>query len=275
MTRKEIIEILASRNLSASKKLGQNFIWQPELISRIVAAGEVTAQDTVLEIGPGLGALTEELLATGARVIAVEFDRGLHAFLTEKFAGTALTLIHGDFLKTQINEPVNRVVSNLPYYCSSEMLFRIAETIAPETITVMLQTEMAARITAQAGTDDYGALTLGLGIRYTAEPVLTVPPDSFFPEPGVRSSVIRLCRRAESFPADWYALYTAVVRGAFWGRRKTILKSLAEAPNLAFERPVLAAALERAGIEPARRGETLNTDEFAKLTDILRTTAKE
>lgn len=253
------------------RSLGQHFLVDHGIVRRIVAAAEVGPDDTVLEIGPGRGILTEGLLEAGARVVAVEMDRGLHRALTERLGGEdRLELHHGDALRF---DPKNlpapyKVVANLPYQVTTPLLFRLLEAHpAPSTAVVMIQREVADRLVAAPGTKAYGVLTVGVRARARCEACFPVPPGAFRPPPKVRSMVVRITPLAAPLlPEAEMAGFMAVVRAALGRRRKTLKNALA-----ALGRPVpeVEAALAAAGIDPGVRGETLDVPDFLRLHAAL------
>jgi 16S rRNA (adenine1518-N6/adenine1519-N6)-dimethyltransferase len=253
------------------RSLGQHFLVDRGIVRRIVEAARVGPDDTVLEIGPGRGILTEELLETGARVVAVEMDRGLHAALKERLGGEArLTLHHADALRF---DPGNlpapyKVVANLPYQVTTPLLFRLLEACpAPALAVVMIQREVADRILATPGTKEYGVLTVGVKVRASAEACFPVPPGAFRPPPKVRSMVVRITPLAlPLLPEAEMAGFMAVVRAALGRRRKTLKNALAA---LGRPGPEIVAALAAAGIDPGVRGETLDPDAFLRLYRAL------
>jgi 16S rRNA (adenine1518-N6/adenine1519-N6)-dimethyltransferase len=253
------------------RSLGQHFLADRGIVRRIVAAADVGPDDTVLEIGPGRGILTEALLESGARVVAVEMDRGLHAALAERLGAEArLTLHHGDALRFDLATlPVPyKVVANLPYQVTTPLLFRLLEAHpAPSVAVVMLQREVADRLLAAPGTKAYGVLTVGVQVRATAEACFPVPPGAFRPPPKVRSMVVRITPlAAPALREAEMAGFMAVVRAAMGRRRKTLKNALA-----ALGRPVpeIEAALATAGIDPGVRGETLDVPDFVRLYRAL------
>ena len=247
----------------ARKRFGQNFLADPHYVGRIADAVAPRPGETVVEIGPGLGALTGELIARAGRIVAVEIDRDLAAKLRERFAPNVLELVVGDALAfdfTALGREL-RVVGNLPYNISSPLLFHLAaQWEALRDVTVMLQREVVARMTAAPATPDYGRLTVMLQATFAIERLFTVPPGAFRPVPKVDSAVARLVPLRDARPsiADpaWFA---RVVAAAFSQRRKTLRNALADL--------VLPEAFATAGIDPQRRGETLSVHEFVALAD--------
>jgi 16S rRNA (adenine1518-N6/adenine1519-N6)-dimethyltransferase len=262
----EIKETIARLGLHPNKRLGQNFLVSREARERIVNTMACTDVDRVLEVGPGLGSLTEILLERAGHVTAVEIDSGFARYLEDRFGSNErLTLIHGDFLKNPPPGPFTRIVSNLPYYCSSEILFEFSRYDAPHAY-VMLQKEMADRITASPGSKNYGALTVTLGLYYEPRRIFTIPRESFYPRPDVTSSFLMLTRRP-SLPLAEHEipLFHNLVKSAFWGRRKTILAALSGSPHIGLGREGAARILSKAGIDPGRRGEDMAREEYLEL----------
>ncbi len=268
--------ILKTFNLRASKKLGQNFLVDAGIVRGIVEAAEIQPGDRVLEIGPGIGTLTQGLLEAGANVTAVELDKKLPAVLAKTLEGYEnFTLIPGDILKTDIpalmGEEKFKVAANLPYYITTPILMTLLEKKLPITqLVTMVQKEVAERMIAQPGTKAYGALSVA--VQYYTEPhiAMDVPPKSFIPAPEVDSVVIA-CRVRETHPVDIKdaaeeKLFFRVVKGAFGQRRKTLGNALKAA---GFDKELLAKALENAGVDAGRRGETLTLAEFAAIAREL------
>jgi len=258
--------ILKKFNLRASKRLGQNFLIDSAVVDGIVDAAEIAEGDNVLEIGPGIGTLTQGLLEAGANVTAVELDKKLPAVLAQTLEGYEnFKLIQGDILKVDIEElmPQNfKVVANLPYYITTQILLTLMERKLPLTkIVTMVQKEVAERMIAAPCSKAYGAMTVAVQFRADVRIAFDVPPESFMPRPEVTSSVVVCDIREPPFKVD-ETFFTKVVRAAFGQRRKTLLNSLVGA---GFQRDAVAKALETAKIEPARRAETLTLEEFAKL----------
>ncbi len=272
MNRREVIEICGARGLSPNKKLGQNFLVSGDAAARIIEALSLTEEDRVLEIGPGLGAITGGLVEQAGHTTAVEIDSGLARALEERFSGReGFTLIHADFLKADPGDDFTVIVSNLPYYCSTEILFRIADDFSAPRVYVMLQKELGDRILSKPGTKSYGALTVGLGFHFTASALFAVPGSAFYPAPDVTSVFMALRRRSEPLlkrEAE-RELFHRLVRAAFWGRRKTLVRALAESPHVRFPRETALGAMDRLGLKRDARGETLGLEEFAGLAVYL------
>lgn len=248
----------------ARKRFGQNFLADPHYVTRIADAVSPRPGETVVEIGPGLGALTGELVARAGRVVAIEIDRDLAARLRERFAPDALALVEGDALAFDFASLGTdlRVVGNLPYNISSPLLFRLAaQAHALRDLTVMLQKEVVARMTAAPATPDYGRLTVMLAATFAVEKLFAVPPGAFRPAPKVDSAVARLSPLGDGAPRigdrDRFA---AVVAAAFAKRRKTLRNALSGLVD--------PSGFATAGIDPQRRGETLSIHEFAALANL-------
>ncbi len=262
----ELKELLRSEGIHPSKKLGQNFLVNHGMVERIVESCNLGSADRVLEIGPGAGALTGLLAEKAAHVTAVEIDSGLVRLLRKHFGDREnLDILHADILKTGIPGDVNRVIGNLPYYCSSEILFRVA---AQESVTMacfMLQKEMAQRIAAEPGDSNYGALTVNLKLYFDVEYLFNIDRQSFFPQPDVTSTFIKLTRITRGLNEEEKKLFHELVKSAFWGRRKTIKKALTDSPHLDWTVDDVAQLLEWAGYEETDRGETLEMEDFMLL----------
>ena len=273
--------ILKSFNLRASKRLGQNFLIDKSVVDDIVNAAEIEEGEVVLEIGPGIGTLTQGLLEVGAHVKAVELDKKLPAVLAETLAGYEnFKLIEGDILKVDINEIMEnkpfKVVANLPYYITSQILLTLLEKKLPITkIVTMVQREVAERIIAtpenlaasRESAKTYGSLSVA--VQFYTEPKIAfdVPPSAFLPSPEVTSSVI-VCdvRKSPAVEVADEKLFFKVVRGAFGQRRKTLINSLLGA---GFQRDKISNALQNANIDLNRRAETLSLEDFASITNFL------
>jgi 16S rRNA (adenine1518-N6/adenine1519-N6)-dimethyltransferase len=271
MTRKEIIHFLNDNTLSPNKRLGQNFLCDATVTARIISAAEIISDDSVLEIGPGLGELTTALLDTGCTLTSVEIDSGLFRYLVERLNGhSELSLVHADFLKTEKLGSFNKIAANLPYYCASEILFKCAEEYSPDLMCVMLQKEMAERIVSKPGTESYGAMTVMLAAKYTSAIAFDASPASFYPSPDVTSSIL-VMRRSQTIAltSNEFVIFALLVKSAFWGRRKTLVKSCSSSPHHKFERAILLDALSSLGLNDAIRGEALSVDQFAAIARII------
>ena len=265
--------ILKVFHLRASKKLGQNFLIDAAVVRGIVEAAELQEGERVLEIGPGIGTLTQGLAESGAQVTAVELDKKLPAVLAETLKGYEnVRIVQGDILKTDIRELMGdapfKVAANLPYYITTPILMALLEQRLPiRKIVTMVQKEVAERMIAPPGSKTYGALSVAVQYYTAPEIVLDVPPKSFIPAPEVDSVVIA-CKVRDEPPVTVRdeKLFFRVVKAAFGQRRKTLSNALKGAGFLKDE---VQEALEKAGIEAARRGETLSLEEFAQLADAF------
>lgn len=293
MTLSEMRQILAARDLQLTKSLGQNFLHDGNQLRRIVAAAELSATDQVLEVGPGLGPLTELLLASGARVLAIEKDARLATFLRERFAGhPRLTLLHDDALAwvqrragdlRSPSEPTEsegdggllsspadwKLVANLPYSVASPILVEMALLPrGPERMVVTLQYEVVRRIIAAPDSDDYGLLTLLLGLNYEAHGNFRIPPQCFFPEPDVDSGCITLRRRVRPLlDAREAKVFVRVVKRALSQRRKMMHKLLkSEWPD-----EKLDSAFDQLGISRQERAEKVSLEKFVEFSRLLAT----
>ena len=275
------IEVIQKYEFAFQKKFGQNFLIDPHVLGKIVRASGVTKEDCVLEIGPGIGTLTQYLACEADRVIAVEIDRGLMPVLAETLREyDNVEVVNADIMKVDIpallaerniTGPV-KVVANLPYYITTPILMHLLENEKEITsITVMIQKEVAERMQAAPGGKDYGALSLA--VQYYAKPYLAanVPPNCFMPRPNVGSAVIRLDRYEEppvsvSDPAYMFS----VIRAAFNQRRKTLVNALRNDASLQLDREQAEAAIAACGLPADIRGERLSLEDFAALSDELR-----
>lgn len=265
--------ILRTFKLRADKRLGQNFLVDEEIVSKIATAAELTAGDTVFEVGPGIGTLTQGLALSGARVVAVELDKRLLPVLEKTLAGyDNVQIVSGDILQVDIKAivgaPTFKVAANLPYYITTPIIFNLLEQRLPmERLVAMVQKEVAERMVAKPGGKDYGALSVS--IQYYTEPSIAfmVPPTSFIPAPNVESAVI-VCKRRTTPPVEVCdeKLFFKVVKAAFSVRRKMLSNALR---NMGITGEQAAAWLQRAGIDPKRRGETLSLADFASLTNCF------
>ncbi len=267
MNTKKIIEILKAHNIHPNKKLGQNFICNKSIIDRIINESAINEDDTVLEIGPGLGILTESLAEKAGRVTAVEIDSGLANLLKQRFQDKKnLEILHADFLKLDLSDRYTKTVSNLPYYCSSEILFRIAIKLNIPEVYMMLQKEMADRIASKPGTKSYGALTVTLGLYYEPSILFKIDKRSFHPQPDVDSCFLKLTYKNNlQLNSEEVGLFHALVKSAFWGRRKTIIRALADSPHLQFDKSLLQKILKETNIDETTRGENLSIEDYKLL----------
>jgi 16S rRNA (adenine1518-N6/adenine1519-N6)-dimethyltransferase len=274
------IDTIKKYEFTFQKKFGQNFLIDEHVINKIISAADIGKDDCVLEIGPGIGTMTQYLAENAGRVVAVEIDKNLIPILGETLAEyDNVTIINDDILKVDINKIVEennggrpiKVVANLPYYITTPIIMGLFEKHVPlSSVTVMVQKEVAERMQVGPGTKDYGALSLA--VQYYASPyiVANVPPNCFIPRPGVGSAVIKLTRY-EKPPVEVKddKLMFKLIRAAFNQRRKTLQNAVAGSSELAFTKEQVAVALEELQISTNIRGERLQLAEFAALSDIL------
>lgn len=274
------IEILQRYNFSFQKKFGQNFLIDPHVLDKIITAAQISKEDTVLEIGPGIGTMTQYLAETAGKVIAVEIDKNLIPILTDTLGGYEnVQIINEDILKIDINELVMeenggkpvKVAANLPYYITTPIIMGLFESHVPvESITVMVQKEVADRMQTGPGSKDYGALSLA--VQYYASPyiVANVPPNCFMPRPKVGSAVIRLdCHNKPPVEVKDEHLLFDIIRASFNQRRKTLVNGLNNSDRLSFPKETIIQAVEKLGRGASVRGESLTLEEFAELSDYL------
>lgn len=273
---KNTIDIIQKHKFVFSKKYGQNFLIDTHVLNKIIAAASITDQDCVLEIGPGIGTMTQCLAEHAKKVIAVEIDSTLIPILKDTLGGYHnVTVIHNDILKTDIcaltkqynaGNPI-KVVANLPYYITTPIIMGLFETHVPlESLTVMVQKEVANRMQAGPGTKDYGALSLA--VQYYATPYLVanVPPNCFMPRPKVGSAVIRLTRHKKPpVQVTDERLLFQLIRASFNERRKLLVNGIYNAPDLSFSKEEILEAIKAAGLSEKVRGETLSLEQFASL----------
>lgn len=278
---KETIEVIQKYEFAFQKKFGQNFLIDGRVLDKIIAAANVGPEDFVLEIGPGIGTMTQYLAEHAREVVAVEIDKKLIPILEDTLKEyDNVTIINEDILKFDINQLVQernqgkpiKVVANLPYYITTPIIMGLFENNVPiENITVMVQKEVADRMQVGPGSKDYGALSLA--VQFYAQPyiVANVPPNCFMPRPGVGSAVIRLTRHKEK-PVEVKdeVLLFALIRAAFNQRRKTLQNAISNA-GLGITKEQVLEALTKLNLSPTIRGEALNLKEFAALSDELTT----
>lgn len=275
------IEVIRRHGFDFQKKFGQNFLIDPHVLDKIIAAAEITEDDFVLEIGPGIGTMTQYLAEAAREVVAVEIDRNLIPILEETLAAYEnVTVINEDVLKLDLaalareknaGRPI-KVVANLPYYITTPIIMGLFESHVPvSSITVMVQKEVAQRMLAGPGTKDYGALSLA--VQYYAEPYIAanVPPNCFMPRPNVGSAVIRL-KKYEQPPVQVKdeKLMFALIRASFNQRRKTLVNGLNNSPEVFCKKEDVLDALCTLGWKETVRGESLTLAQFAELADVLK-----
>ena len=277
---KKTIETIQKYQFAFQKRFGQNFLIDSHVLDKIVNAAGITKEDCVLEIGPGIGTMTQYLAEHAGRVVAVEIDTNLLPILAETLKDYSnVTVINEDILKADMNSLVEeynngrpiKVVANLPYYITTPIIMGLFESNVPiENITVMVQKEVADRMQVGPGSKDYGALSLA--VQYYASPyiVANVPPNCFIPRPNVGSAVIRLTRYQEPpVQVKDAKLMFRLIRASFNQRRKTLQNGLNNSPELSFSKEEIAAVIESLGLPAAVRGEALTLEQFAALANAF------
>ena len=279
------IAVLQKYDFQFKKQFGQNFLVDLHVLDKILRAAEIGPEDVCLEIGPGIGSLTQAMAEAAHRVIAVEIDKRLIPVLQENLAAyDHIEIVNADFMELDlpaflqergITQPL-KVVANLPYYITTPIIMGLFESGIPlSSITVMVQEEVARRMQAGPGSKDYGALSLA--VQYYAEPYIAayVPRNCFIPRPGVGSAVIRLTRRAVlPVQAETPKLLFALIKAAFGQRRKTLVNSVSGSPELTIPKEAITEALQQIGISEKIRGEALTLEEFAALANALERTGE-
>lgn len=274
------IAVLNKYGFNFQKRFGQNFLIDTHVLDKIISAAHVTKDDMVLEIGPGIGTMTQYLCENAREVVAVEIDKNLIPILEDTLSEyDNVTVINEDILKVDINKlarernggkPI-KVVANLPYYITTPIIMGLFESGVPiENITVMVQKEVADRMQVGPGTKDYGALSLA--VQYYAEPyiVANVPANCFMPRPNVGSAVIRLTRHQEPpVKVNNPKLMFRVIRASFNQRRKTLMNGLNNSPEIPMTKECIVKSIEQLGTSPSIRGEALTLEQFARLSDLL------
>ncbi len=275
------IAVLQKYQFHFQKKYGQNFLIDPKVLERIVRAAQISKEDCVLEIGPGIGTMTQYLAESAREVVAVEIDRTLIPILEDTLSDYEnVTIVNEDILKFDVERLVQvrnaghpvKVVANLPYYITTPIVMGLLEKHAPiSDITIMVQKEVARRMQAGPGTKDYGALSLAVGFYAKAEIVANVPPNCFLPRPNVGSAVIRLVRY-QTPPvevADEEYMF-ALIRASFNQRRKTLVNGLGNAAGLGLSKARIAQVIGEMGLAPTVRGESFTLEQFARLANRLK-----
>lgn len=274
------IEIIKKYEFAFQKKFGQNFLIDSHVLDKIIAASGITKEDCVVEIGPGIGTLTQYLAEAAREVISVEIDKMLIPILQETLAEyDNVTVINQDILKVNLEQVVQehnggkpvKIVANLPYYITTPIIMSLFENHVPvSSITVMVQKEVAERMQAGPGTKDYGALSLA--VQYFSEPYIAanVPPNCFMPRPKIGSAVIRLtCHEKPPVMVKNETMMFKIIRASFNQRRKTLVNGLNNSPEVPYSKEVILDALRQMGLSESIRGEALTLEQFAKLTDVL------
>ena len=281
---KNTIEIIQKYQFAFQKKFGQNFLIDTRVLDKIISAAGITEDDCVLEIGPGIGTMTQYLAEHAGKVVAVEIDTNLLPILDETLKGYSnVTVINSDILKLDMNKLVDeyndgrpiKVAANLPYYITTPIIMGLFESNVPiDNITVMVQKEVADRMQVGPGSKDYGALSLA--VQYYAKPyiVANVPPNCFIPRPNVGSAVIRLTRYQEPpVQVDEPGIMFRLIRASFNQRRKTLQNGLNNSPEVPYTKEQIASAIESLGVPASVRGEALTLEQFAILANYFTRTA--
>lgn len=278
---KNTIAILNKYNFVFQKRFGQNFLIDQHVMDKIISAAGITRNDTVLEIGPGIGSMTQYLCENARQVIAVEIDKVLIPILNDTLSSyDNLTIINDDILKVDVNEIVRtmndkkpiKVVANLPYYITTPIIMSLFESKVPiENITVMVQKEVAQRMQSGPGSKSYGALSLA--VQFYADPyiVANVPPNCFIPRPNVGSAVIRLTKLSKpAVSVNDEKLMFALIRASFNQRRKTLVNAISNSSELSISKEEITVACETLGYSPTIRGEALLLEDFAKFANYFK-----
>lgn len=281
----DIRSILRKLNIHPSRSLGQNFLTDGWVLQKIAEAAELTPNDTVLEIGPGLGSLTSYLAEDAGCVVAVEIDKRLVQVLHDLLIGYRnVHIINADILRLDLKKELApfmtspdgtlrslKVVANLPYYITTPVIMKLLEDgLEAECMVIMVQKEVAARMMAKPGGKDYGALSVSVGYYSRPTVITDVPPDCFTPRPGVDSTVVRLdLYKTPPVELKDRDLFFKVVKAAFGQRRKTLLNALSNAGYIGIGKDQVRLLLEKAGIEEMQRGETLSIQQFARLANEI------
>lgn len=279
---KNTIEILQKYNFVFQKRFGQNFLVDTRILEKIIGAAGITKDDCVLEIGPGIGTMTQYLCESARKVIAVEIDKTLIPILGDTLSEyDNVSVINEDILKVDINKLVEeenggrpiKVVANLPYYITTPIIMGLFESHVPiDSITIMVQKEVADRMKEGPGSKEYGALSLA--VQYYAKPeiVTNVPANCFMPRPNVGSAVIRLTRHKEvPVQVDNEKQMFRIIRASFNQRRKTLQNSVCNSPELSFTKEQVVSTLETMGLSATIRGEAMSLEEFATFSNIIST----
>lgn len=274
----QIKSIMKKHNVRFSKSLGQNFIINDFIIDEIIRRGEITEEDSILEVGPGIGVLTQALAETAHQVVAVELDNKLIPILDETLEGYGnVEIIHNDILKIDVGQMIKekmekptKVVANLPYYITTPIIMKLIEEVSGiKEIVVMVQKEVAERMVSEPGTKDYGSLSVAVQYYCDAMIILEVPRDNFMPAPNVDSAVIRLIVKDEpTVEVIDEEFFFKIIKGAFALRRKTLINSLSKSA-IGIDKDLLKKILDEMNIDRRIRGEKLNINDFADLANRI------
>jgi dimethyladenosine transferase len=276
----DTIDIIKEHGFVFQKKYGQNFLIDSHVLDKIISAADISEEDVVIEIGPGIGVLSQRIAEKAHKLIAIEIDKNLMPILAKTlFAYENVVLLNEDVLKVDLEALIKKeaegkrvkVVANLPYYITTPIIMDLLERkLKLDSITVMIQKEVAQRLIAKPGTKEYGAISLAVAYYTDAVIVANVPPNSFIPRPSVSSAVIRLKlhEKAPVEPKDEKLMF-ALIRASFNQRRKTLQNSLNNASGITFTKEVIAKAIRDSGFDERVRGETLSLEDFVVLSDRL------
>ena len=277
---KNTIEVLQKYNFNFQKKFGQNFLIDTTVLDRIISSAEITKEDCVLEIGPGIGTMTQYLAERAGHVVAVEIDKALIPILSDTLSAyDNVEVINEDILKVDLNRLVQeknggrpiKVVANLPYYITTPIIMGLFESHVPiDSITIMVQKEVAERMQEKPGSKEYGALSLA--VQYYAKPeiVANVPPNCFMPRPNVGSAVIRLTRHEKPpVEVEDEKLMFRIIRASFNQRRKTLANGLNNSPEIHLPKEVIQESIVSLGVPENIRGEALSLEQFAELSNEI------
>jgi 16S rRNA (adenine1518-N6/adenine1519-N6)-dimethyltransferase len=273
----QVKDLLARHGIHAKKRLGQNFLIDRNVLDRLLEAAQLGPDSNVLEIGPGLGVVTEEAAKRAGRVVCVEIDRDLQPILTELLSDLPnAEIVIGDFLKLDLPEFLSErgvgrwtVIANLPYYITTPIMTKLIDSKQHfSTILLMVQREVGLRLRASAGSEEYGAIGVYVQYHCGIEPVMRVSRNVFYPIPDVDSELVKLTvREVPAVAVSDEAIFFSIVRAAFGKRRKTLLNALSSSSDLKWDKQRAQQVLVAAGIDPGRRGETLSLGEFASLAN--------
>ncbi len=271
--------IIDKYGFTFQKRFGQNFLIDTNIIEKIIEGAGITKEDTILEIGPGIGSLTQLMAEASKKVIAVEIDKKLIPVLEDTLSDyDNIRLINEDILKLDLHQLVKeegitslKVVANLPYYITTPIIMNLLEQDLPvESITVMIQKEVAERMDAEPGIKSYGSLSIAVQYYSDTEMVAMVPPGCFIPKPKVGSAVIKLTKKQNpTIKTKDEKLMFRLIRGAFAQRRKTFINSLTNSQSMDYTKDEILMTLEKMNLDPRIRGEKLSIEDFANMTDIL------
>lgn len=274
------IEVIKRHGFNFQKRFGQNFLIDTHVLDKIISAADISKEDCVIEIGPGIGTMTRRLAKSARKVIAIEIDKNLIPILEDTLKDfDNITIINEDVLKVDIkklakeynqNKPI-KVVANLPYYITTPIIMGLFESNTPiDSITVMVQKEVAERMNEQAGSKEYGALSLAVQYYASTYLVANVPPHCFMPRPNVASAVIKLTRHTKPIvQVKDEELMFKIIRASFNQRRKTLVNGLKNSGELSFSKELIEEAIGSIGKDLNIRGETLTLEDFAKLSDYF------